>query len=251
MLIYVRKKSAFFMLSCLFIICFSIGAYRLTLHPNMENWKREKIIITEVATDQKILALTFDDGPDPINTPLLLDFLKKHQVKATFFVLGKYAEKYPSIIKRMAEEGHEIGNHSFSHPDFNRENRQAIQEQIKKTNQIILSLTGSKPRFFRPPGGYLSYEMVDLVKEEKMIIGYWSYIQDPKDWQGKKAEQIAGYIINHVKPGQIIILHDGGPNGGETALAVDILVPALKKEGYSFVTLTELTAAEKSNKNFP
>lgn len=233
------------MLSCLFVIGFSIGAYRLTLHPNMENWKREKIIITEAHTDQKILALTFDDGPDPLNTPLILEFLNKHKAKATFFVLGKQAEKYPEIIRHMAAKGHEIGNHSYSHPDFNQENGQSILEQIKKTNQIIYKLTGSKPRFFRPPGGYLSYEMVDLVIKEKMIIGYWSYIQDPKDWQGKKGENIADYIIKHAKPGQIIILHDGGPNGKETARAVDILIPELKKEGYQFVTLTELINIEK------
>lgn len=238
------------MLSCLFIIGFSISAYKLTLHPNMENWKREKIVITEAHTDQKVLALTFDDGPDPVNTPLVLDFLSKHQAKATFFVLGQYAEKYPQIIKRMADEGHEIGNHSFSHPDFNRENSKSIQEQIKSTNQIIYSLTGNKPRFFRPPGGYLSYEMVDIVRKEKMLIGYWSYIQDPKDWKGKKAEQIADYIKSHAQPGQIIILHDGGPNGEQTALALDILIPKLKQEGYQFVTLTELLEAEKSNKNY-
>ncbi|SHG47393.1 Peptidoglycan/xylan/chitin deacetylase, PgdA/CDA1 family [Thermosyntropha lipolytica DSM 11003] len=249
MLIYIKKKPALLLLSCLFILGFSIGAYRLTLHPNMENWKQKKIIITEAITDQKILALTFDDGPHPANTPLVLDLLQKHQSQATFFVLGQYAEKYPEIIKRMAKEGHEIGNHSFSHPDFNRESRFSIQEEIKKTNQIVYNLTGTKPRFFRPPGGYLSYEMVDLVVEEKMIIGYWSYIQDPKDWQGKKAEDIAHYIIKHARPGQIIILHDGGPNGKETALSLDIFIPELKQQGYRFVTLTQLVNAEKSNKN--
>ncbi|MBO8159603.1 polysaccharide deacetylase family protein [Thermosyntropha sp.] len=251
MIIYIRKKTALFMFSSLLILGFSLGAFRLAVHPNMENWKKQRIVITGIETNEKVIALTFDDGPDTENTSLILDILKKHDAKATFFVLGQRAKKYPNLIKRMAEDGHEVGNHSFSHPDFNHKDRKSIREEIVKTNQIILRLTGKKPLFFRPPGGYLSYEMVDLVMKENMIIGYWSYIQDPKDWQGRKGEDIAAYIINHIKPGQIIILHDGVPNGVETARALDIFIPKLKKEGYRFVTMTELIKAEKSNNALP
>lgn len=244
MILLLRKKNIGFFFTGLFFLFLSFGIYNFALHPNMYKWKKEKIVITDVKTDEKAVSLTFDDGPDSRNTALLLDTLKKHSTRATFFVTGINAEKNPFLLQRMRHEGHEIGNHSYSHADFNYKSTEFILDEIVKTNDIIFRITGQRPTLFRPPGGYLSYDMVDLVRKENLTIAYWTYQQDSKDWRGIKASQIANHIIRNIKPGQIIILHDGGPNGMETVKAVDMLIPELTKQGYRFLTVSELIKLE-------
>lgn len=189
------------------------------------------------------MVLTYDDGPDPRFTPLVLDILKKHHAHASFFILGKRAENHPEIVKRISKEGHEIANHSYSHADFNRINKAAMLQEIQTTNRIIHFITGKKPLWFRPPGGFLSYQLVEICRKENLTIAYWTYQQDSKDWRpGVGAQQIANHIIKRIKPGQIIILHDGAPNGMQTAQATDILLDDLEKQSYRCVTMSELMA---------
>ena len=241
MFFIIKKRSISIFFTGILFIGLSAGAYNLALHPAMKDWVEQKVVINKIDTDRKIVALTFDDGPELKNTAVLLDILKKHNAKATFFLMGAKAEKYPMLVKRIAAEGHEIGNHSYSHPDFNKKNKEAIINEITKTDEIIYKLTGQKPYLFRPPGGYLSYALVDYTKQNNLTIAYWTYQQDSKDWRtGVKASRIASHIVKHIQPGQIIILHDGCPNGLETAKAMDILIPKLRSEGYEFVTMSEL-----------
>ena len=116
----IRKRTAGLgLVFILALMVLGITSYTMAKHPNMDSWKKERVLIDRVETDKKVVALTFDDGPDPQFTPPLLDVLKKHNARATFFVMGNKAEAHPQILKRMAAEGHEIGNHSYSHPDFN------------------------------------------------------------------------------------------------------------------------------------
>ena len=245
MIVVAQKKTVFLLLAFIFMGGVSASAITLGLHPNMNNWKKEAIVITDVKTDKKVVALTFDDGPDPVNTPLLLDVLKKHDAKATFFLLGIKVEKNPDLVKRMSDEKHELGNHSYSHADFNRHDDDFVRAEIQRGNAAVKKITGKKPHLFRPPGGYLSYKMVDMIREEKQIIAYWTYQQDSKDWRNIKASRIADHIISNLKPGQIIILHDGTSNGSETVKAVDLLIPRLYEEGYRLVTVSELISMEK------
>lgn len=241
MVVLVRRKSISILVIGLLVLGATYGAYLYAFHPNLSNWQKEKIVVTDVSTKSKVVALSFDDGPDPINTPLILEALERHEVKATFFVLGIKAERYPLLIKEILSKGHEIGNHTYSHPDFHNQSNKFILNEIKKCNDIIYKLTGQFPSLFRPPGGFLSYSLVELVKNEGLTVAYWTYQQDSRDWQeGKSATQISSHIEKHISPGQIIILHDGAPNGIETAKALDILIPKLKKEGYDFATITEL-----------
>jgi len=240
LILVIKKRHLFFLLS-FFILGISLGTYNLAIHPDMRKWEKEKIVISQIDTNQRIIALTFDDGPDAKFTSLMLDVLKKHEIKATFFVLGAKCEKNPELIYRIYKEGHEIGNHSYSHANFNHKDQHFILNEIRQTNAIIHRLTGKKPWLFRPPGGYLSYDLVDICKAEDLTIAYWTYQQDSKDWKnGLSAKHIANHIINNIAPGQIIILHDGCPNANETVKAVDILVPQLKKQGYQFVPLGDL-----------
>jgi len=245
MILLLRKKTLNLFITGFFFIGLSIGTYNFAIHPNMNKWKEEKIVITDVKTSRKAVSLTFDDGPNPKNTPVVLDILKKHNARATFFVTGMHAQQYPSLIQRMVLEGHEIGNHSYSHADFNHKSTEFILNEIRKTNEIIFMLTKKKPALFRPPGGYLSYDMVALVKQEKMTIAYWTYQQDSKDWRGVNASQIANHVIENIKPGQIIILHDGCANGLQTAKAVDVIISKLSNQGYEFSTMSDLIKLAK------
>lgn len=246
MLILLNKRTFLLMCAGLVFVGISLGAINFGLHPNMHLWKQQKIVITDVPISKKIVALTFDDGPDPSYTPVVLDVLKKYDARATFFILGIRAEKHPDIIKRMAREGHEVGNHSYSHRDFGKkDDTDYMLMEIRRANDIIYRLSGQKSVLFRPPGGYLSNALIDLVKKEKLTIAYWSYIQDTKDWKGSSAESIANHLIKNIKPGQIIILHDGCNNGMETARAVNIVLDKLSRDGWRFVTVSELIKSGK------
>jgi len=229
------------MFTGLFLLGISVGTYQVGLHPNMNKWKEEKVVITMVKTSQKAVALTFDDGPDPEKTPLVLDVLKKHNARATFFIIGNLAEKQPQLIQKMAAQGNEVANHSYSHKGFASNKIDYFKDEIDKTNALINELTSQKPVLFRPPGGYLSDNLIELVKEEQLTIAYWTWQQDSKDWKdGNSAGAIASHIISHIQPGQIILLHDGCSNGAQTAQAVDILLDKLGRDGYRFITMSEL-----------
>lgn len=241
MILLLNKRHLTFMFTGLFFLGLSLGAYRLAAHPEMKHWEEQKLVISRVQTNEKVVALTFDDGPDPKHTPVVLDSLNKKNAKATFFVMGNKAEKNPELLKEMVAAGHEIGNHSYSHADYRNKNHQYLENDIKETNDLIFRLTASKPVLFRPPGGFLSHELIEITQKNGLTVAYWSYETDSKDWvNGKSAESIANHIVRKIKPGQIIILHDGCPNGMQTAHAVSIILDRLSSEGYRFVTMSEL-----------
>ncbi len=245
MIITIKKRTLGAIFAGIFLL--GLGSYNIALHPNMTLWKNEKKVITSVKTSQKVAALTFDDGPDPVTTPAVLDSLARHNVPATFFVVGYRAEKSPQLLQLMAAQGHELGNHSYSHnySQFKKNDIAIFQSEIERTNAIITVTTGQTPALFRPPGGYLSDRLVDFVNNYPMTIAYWTWQQDSKDWKtGKKGEAIAGHIVSHIEPGQIIILHDGANNALETARGVDLLLTQLTADGYRFVTMSELIQLE-------
>lgn len=182
--------------------------------------------------DRKMVALTFDDGPHPVYTERLLDGLKKRNVKATFFLIGKSADKYPELVKRMAEEGHLIGNHTMDHVRLNHKTYEEAIEQIRQSNQIISQITGQTPQYIRPPFGEWSKE---LQEEVDMTAVLWDV--DPVDWKVKNTETVVKRILKNARDGDIILLHDVYGTSVDAALEI---VDQMQAEGYEFVTVDEI-----------
>lgn len=199
--------------------------------------KYPQTIMYKAETEEKIIALTFDDGPDTIHTPEILDILEKHHVRATFFLLGARVEKYPDIVKQIDEAGHVIGNHTYWHPDLTKTGASNMKWEIKKSEQAIINAIGKKPKLFRAPYGALNETLVSALPE----LGYravgWSI--DSEDWKGLSKEKIKQQVINGLHPGSIVLMHSSGDVHG-TVDALDELIPRLKKAGYHFVTPTEM-----------
>lgn len=198
-----------------------------------------------VRTSRKIVALTFDDGPSPVWTSKILDELKKADVKATFFMVGHHVQKYPDIARRVAREGHGIGNHGYAHSVILYYTPAEIEEEIKYTEHVIREVTGKTTTMFRPPKAWLR----DSTKEKIRSMGYavvlWSL--NSKDWAGFPPWYIVRYLAARVRGGDILLFHDSGnifaregSDRSQTVQAAALLIETLKGKGYSFVTVEEL-----------
>lgn len=188
----------------------------------------------EVPADAEVkcIALTFDDGPHPTYTEQLLDGLKERDVVATFFVTGEHAALHPEIIGRMQEEGHVIGNHTYSHIQLRQDNKEAFKKELQKTNQVLKELTGEDVVYVRPPYGSWDKE---LEKELNMIPVLWSV--DPLDWCTGNAQTVVRRVKEKVKDNSIILMHDYYDSSVTAALQI---VDELLEEGYEFVTVEEM-----------
>ncbi|HLR68888.1 polysaccharide deacetylase family protein [Virgibacillus alimentarius] len=203
--------------------------------------KYPDIMLYKGKTDKKVIALTFDDGPDQRFTPQVLEVLKKHNVKATFFLLGTRVHKYPEMVKRIDREGHIIGNHTYWHPDLTKTGKQNLAWEIEKNEKELKELTNNVTDLFRAPYGAMNEDLVEKLGE----MGYrgigWSI--DSEDWKSLTPEKIKQNILNYVHPGAIILMHSAGHWSQDlsgTAEALDQIIPYLKKKGYEFVTVPEL-----------
>lgn len=186
------------------------------------------------------IAMTFDDGPSAKLTPQLLDMLKARGIKATFFVVGTNAAEYPQIIKRMVDEGHEIGNHSWSHPALNKLSATSLRKQLEDTNAAIVKAGAPRPSLIRPPYGATNARLAKLFDEEygmKSII--WSV--DPLDWKYRNSKKVYDLIVQKTQPGAIILSHD---IHASTVAAMPEVFDTLLAKGYQFVTVSELIAME-------
>jgi len=181
------------------------------------------------------IAITFDDGPHPVLTPMLLDALDERDIKATFFLLGREVDRYPDIVARMYAAGHSIGNHSYRHPRFIDISRQRIVDEIESTNRSIQAATGSLPTLLRPPYGARNNTVLDVARDMDMSVVLWSV--DPRDWDHRNALIVSDTIVNYASDGSVVLLHDIHETSIEAAvLAIDALVA----RGYVFVTVEEL-----------
>lgn len=182
--------------------------------------------------DSKKIAITFDDGPHPYYTEQLLDGLKERDVKATFFVTGMHAEQYPEVIQRMSEEGHLIGNHTYSHIQLSNGNSEVFKEELIRTNEAIEQLTGQEVQYVRPPYGTWDKK---FEKELNMFPVLWTV--DPLDWCSDNVSGIVQKVISKVKENAIILMHDEYKSTVTAALQI---IDELREQGYEFVTVDEL-----------
>jgi polysaccharide deacetylase family sporulation protein PdaB len=193
-------------------------------------------VIYSVPTTRKVVALTFDDGPVNKATEEILAILKEKDVKATFFVIGKQAEKFPMLVTQEIAEGHEVGNHTYSHPQLTKLSKNKIEEELDKTEKEILKVA-TKPSFFRPPEGAYDNTVFKIARHNEYSIILWSI--DTNDWRYPSVGEIVNSVLKDVKPGSIILLHDG-LYPSSTPEALWFIIDSLKSQGYEFVTISEL-----------
>ncbi len=182
--------------------------------------------------DTRKIAITFDDGPHPYYTEQLLDGLKERGAKASFFVMGKQAEAYPELILRMHEEGHLVGNHTYSHIQLGKNNRETFKVELVRTNEMILDITGEEPQYVRPPYG--SWDK-SFETELMMIPVLWTI--DPMDWCSSDVQGIVGEVTEKAEENAVILMHDEYKSSVTAALEI---VDILQKQGYEFVTVDEI-----------
>ncbi|WP_051963076.1 polysaccharide deacetylase family protein [Deinococcus misasensis] len=185
----------------------------------------------------KWMALTFDDGPWGKTTLEVLDILRKHQVKATFFVIGKHIEMYPKVLQQIHKEGHVIGNHTYSHR-YRKMPAKVAQKEIDLVENQLQKLIGQGSQLFRPPGGRMENGLVRQAIKRNDSVVLWS-VTTP-DYLQKDRNQVIHDIQAGFKPGAIILLHDGGGDRSGTVAALPTLIEAAHKQGYRFVTVPEL-----------
>ncbi|NEP05382.1 MULTISPECIES: polysaccharide deacetylase family protein [Okeania] len=188
---------------------------------------------------QKVISLTFDDGPWNKTTEQILDILKKHNIRATFFVVGQHLNVRQEIGKKIVEEGHVIANHTWNHPSKkSKMSPDLIKSEIGRTADLIYKITGRTTNLFRPPGGVLVNGLADYAKERKHTVVLWS--ADSVDWYYRSAKEITKKVLNKASNGGIVLLHDGGGPRGHVVEALPNIIAGLKKQGYEFVTIPEL-----------
>ncbi|MEC1356434.1 polysaccharide deacetylase family protein [Bacillus sonorensis] len=195
---------------------------------------KEKI---RVGPDDKVIALTFDDGPNPASTNKILDALKTYDGRGTFFVLGSRAQYYPETIKRMLREGNEVGNHSWDHPLLTRLSKEKAYKEINDTQNIVEKISGHRPTHLRPPYGGINDSIRGLTN---LKIALWDV--DPEDWKFKNKARIVNHVMSHAGDGKIILMHD---IYATSASAAEEIIKRLTKQGYKLVTVTQLEQIQK------
>lgn len=199
---------------------------------------------------QLAVSLTFDDGPHPIYTSLILDILKDYDVQATFFVVGQHALDYPDITKRIVDEGHTIGNHTYTHINIPTASLATLTKEVFMTNAVIYDLTGVYPEYIRPPRGMYDNRLGKLAHLGNQEIVLWSI--SSQDWKPNTTPtEITRRALSAVRPGDILLFHDSGAlvssSGASRMATVEALpgiIEGLQKDGYKIVPLAELLESE-------
>jgi peptidoglycan/xylan/chitin deacetylase (PgdA/CDA1 family) len=187
-----------------------------------------------IEDDDKAIALTIDDGPSPAYTPQVLDLLAQYQVTATFSMIGIHVTAYPELARSVAEAGHRIANHTWTHADLPTLGAASVHSEIAQATDAISSVTGVQPRLFRAPYGAWSPAVIAECEQLQMIPLDWSV--DPRDWARPGVTSIVNNIMANTRPGSIILEHDGGGDRSETVAALGIVLPRLLAEGFTFQT---------------
>lgn len=216
------------------------GVYYLWFSPSSQLFGRFPFHLN---TTEKIVALTFDDGPNPPYTNALLEVLRKHDVQATFFVVGKNLEKYPDVGRAIVADGHTIGNHTYAHDFSNYLKHLTLDRDIERNQDLIARLLGQRPMFFRPPWLFRQPWLLRHIRKLGLTPVSGVFGSEREIFQPPAATMV-NRALQKIHPGTILIFHDGynasGGNRQETVAAIDLLIPQVKALGYTFVTLAAL-----------
>lgn len=193
---------------------------------------------------ERVISLTFDDGPWPKFTEQVLDILKKNDIKGTFFVVGKNMQHFPDIGKRIVNEGHIIANHTWNHY-YHFMNNKAAAFEIDSTSDIIYKVTGVRANLFRPPGGIMNNGVVGYAKNSKYGVIMWS--SDSVDYSRPAVPRLINNVMRAAKPGGIVLMHDGGGDRTNTVKALPTIIENFRKQGYKFVTVPELLQLQEKD----
>ena len=188
------------------------------------------------------IALTFDDGPHPRLTPKILDILKKYNVRATFFIVGKNAELYPHLVERILAEGHEIGNHTYSHGKVSSSNFGQMKREIEACESAIYEIADYKTKLLRPPEGFLDNKIRDISKQMDYNIILWNI--DTLDWAHKSPAEICQNVSDNISQGSIILMHDYIGYHSPTPEALALFIPILLERGYQFAVVSNLIGSK-------
>ena len=204
---------------------------------------------TGLARGTKLLALTYDDGPNDAHTPRLLDVLARHDVKATFFMIGRYVHERSQIARAVAQAGHDVGSHTYTHPNLALCSKAQIEFQISSCERMLTDVIGPHAPLFRPPFGGRRPVVLSILSNLGLAPVMWNITS--YDWNMEPAPIIERRIMRHIRGGDVILMHDGGHLGmgadrSQTVLATDALITRYKNEGYRFVTISEMMAAQNT-----
>lgn len=198
-------------------------------------------LITQVDTGkEKLVALTFDDGPDPRFTPDVLDILAQKKVRATFFVIGESAKRFPGLVEQAVLEGHEIENHTYSHPELDQGEPVSFYEELNRCERVITQAAGRCPVYFRPPKRLYNQEVIQTAERNGYQVVLWTVAMENK--KDRQVKDVVTRVMAKVKPGAIILAHDGTLDRSLTVRSLPTLISELQKQGYRLVTLRELIA---------
>jgi len=201
----------------------------------ISKYEYDKIMGNDIDPKTKMIAITFDDGPHKSNTKEIIDILNKYNSSATFFLLGSNVQNYPNIVKMISENGNEIASHTWSHSDLTKLKEEEILNEINKTSDAIYNASGVRPKLVRPPYGAINDSVKEIVKFPLIM---WNI--DSLDWKSRDPEIIVPLVLEDVKDGDIILLHDIHET---TISATELIIEQLKKDGYELVTVSELMKA--------
>lgn len=212
-------------------------------------YEKNGTVLWEVHTDQKVIALTFDDGPDPVETEQILNILKQYHAKSTFFAIGERIHAYPEVARKVVEEGHELANHTYHHVYFKRPvNGNLVVKELERTEEEILNITGKRSGLFRPPGGFYDDDLVKISTGQGEQLVLWSWHQDTRDWSRPGVYKIANKVIRNARNGDIVLFHDHVYGQSQTVQALKIIMPRLQKQGFRCVTVSELMKLSNQRK---
>lgn len=195
-------------------------------------------IKNNIKPKHKVVALTFDDGPDPRFTPIILDILKQHHCKATFFMVGQNVFQHQDIVLKALVEGHEIENHTMTHPNLDKLPQNEVLWEINNCSKQIAKITGLEPIYFRPPIGQSNHTVHKAAIDLNLQEVRWTICIENRS--APTPELMAQRVLQRIKPGSIILLHDGRLDRTQTIKALPILLQGLKERGYQTVTLSQL-----------